>query len=194
MFLKSVWLPGSLFWAVPGVARADELATLRANQAALSAQQIALDREQELLKARIEQLAQGPNPGSNPGAPGAPTPAAPTGGGSFARSLLIPGTNTSIRVGGFIDKSIFYYTQNGPANGVPSVTAEIDGNLETQPLFTGGHVVPGYPTAGNLVPVNVQSCARQRRIFPISAAIAAQCRDPDTDLLGYSAYVSRNRL
>ena len=62
-----------------GVARADELATLRANQAALSAQQIALDREQELLKARIEQLAQGPNPGSNPGAPGAPTPAAPTG-------------------------------------------------------------------------------------------------------------------
>jgi hypothetical protein len=140
-----------------GVSRADELATLRANQAALSAQQIALDREQELLKARIEQLAQGPNPGSNPGAPGAPTPAAPTGGGSFARSLLIPGTNTSIRVGGFIDESIFYYTQNGPANGVPSVTAEIDGNLETQPLFTGGHVVPGYPTAGNLVPVNVQS-------------------------------------
>jgi hypothetical protein len=36
-----------------GVARADELATLRANQAALSAQQIALDREQELLKARM---------------------------------------------------------------------------------------------------------------------------------------------
>src|SRR5271165_6652451 len=138
-------------------ARADELAALRASQAALSAQQTALNREQELLKARIDQLAQLPNPGSNPGAPGAPTPMAPTGGGSFARSLLIPGTDTSIRVGGFIDESIFYYMQNGPANGVPSVTAEIDGNLETMPLFTGGHVVPGFPSAANLVPVNVQS-------------------------------------
>jgi Porin subfamily len=139
------------------MAHADELADLRASQAALIAQQTALDKEQEVLKARIDQLAQGPNPGSNPGATGTATPSAPTGGGSFARSFLIPGTETSIRVGGFVDESVYYYLQNGPANGVPSVTAEIDGNLETMPLHLGGGRVPGYPTAGNLVPVNVQS-------------------------------------
>ena len=138
-------------------AHADELADLRASQAALSAQQTNLDKEQELLKARIDQLAQGPNPGSNPGAAGSPAPSAPALGGSFARSFLIPGTDTSIRIGGFIDESVFYYLQNGPVNGVPSATAEIDGNLETMPLFLGGGRVPGYPTPGNLVPVNIQS-------------------------------------
>jgi hypothetical protein len=138
-------------------AHADELADLRASQAALSAQQAEMGKQQELLNARINQLAQFPTPGTNPGAPGSAAPSAPALGGSFARSFLIPGTETSIRVGGFIDESIFYYLQNGPANGVPSVTAEIDGNLETMPLHTGGRVVPGFPAAGQLVPVNVQS-------------------------------------
>ena len=138
-------------------AHADELADLRANQAALSAQQAVLDQQQQLLKARIDQLAQTPSPGAGVGEIGTPAvPGAPLAG-SFARSFLIPGTETSIRVGGFIDETLVYYLQNGPANGVPSVTTEIDGNLETQPLQLGGRTVPGYPTAGNLVPVNVQS-------------------------------------
>src|SRR5262249_29728809 len=58
---------------------ADELTDLRANQ--------------ELLQQRIDQLAQ------VPAAPAAPAAAAMAG--SFPRSFLIPGTDTSLRVGGF---------------------------------------------------------------------------------------------
>ena len=138
-------------------AHADELADLQASQAALSAQQLSLNKEQELLKARIDQLAQNPTPGGGVGPLGSSVSTAPALGGSFARSFLIPGTETSIRIGGFIDESIFYYLQNGPANGVPSVTASIDGNIETMPLHLGGGTVPGFPAAGQLVPVNIQS-------------------------------------
>src|SRR5437870_10631825 len=65
-------------------AHADELADLRANQ--------------ELLQRRIDQLAQGA-----PGGPGAPPPSGPGSpvlAGSFPRSFLIPGTDTSLRIGG----------------------------------------------------------------------------------------------
>src|SRR5215472_1261246 len=76
-------------------AKADELADLRANQ--------------ELLQRRIDQLAQAaPLPGSTGGGSAQSlgyqaAPGVPVGGGSFPRSFLIPGTDTSIRVGGFID-------------------------------------------------------------------------------------------
>src|ERR1700760_3901055 len=84
-------------------ASADELADLRANQ--------------ELLQRRIDQLAQGqpPAPGGIPGGgPGSPfgpqaAPGTPVGGGSFPRSFLIPGTDTSIRVGGFVDLTSLYF-------------------------------------------------------------------------------------
>src|SRR5882757_1969029 len=85
-------------------ATADELADLRANQ--------------ELLQRRIDQLAQGavPRGGGVPGAYGTEAvPGAPLAGGSFPRSFLIPGTDTSIRVGGFVDETIDYWLQNGPA-------------------------------------------------------------------------------
>src|SRR5438034_6749981 len=62
-----------------GAASADELSDLRANQ--------------ELLQQRVDQLAQVP---VAPAGPGAPTLA-----GAFPRSFLIPGTDTSIRLGGF---------------------------------------------------------------------------------------------
>src|SRR5438105_6507290 len=71
-------------------ATADELADLRADQ--------------ELLQRRIDQLAQAVPRGG--GAAGsevygtAPVPGAALIGGSFPRSFLIPGTDTSIRVGG----------------------------------------------------------------------------------------------
>src|SRR5262245_55888211 len=74
-------------------ASADELADLRANQ--------------ELLQRRIDQLAQATPRGG--GAAGSnvmgtePVPGAALVGGSFPRSFLIPGTDTSIRVGGFVD-------------------------------------------------------------------------------------------
>src|SRR5215467_3628341 len=82
-------------------AKADELADLRANQ--------------ELLQRRIDQLAQAaPAPGTTGGGAAQPLgyQAAPTAtalGGSFPRSFLIPGTDTSIRVGGFVDYTALYF-------------------------------------------------------------------------------------
>jgi len=114
-------------------ASADEMAELRAKQ--------------ELLKERIEQLA------AHPGG------AIPAGssmlGGSFPRSFLIPGTDSSIRVGGFVDETFDYYFQNGPPNGNQSTTVGITGNLATQALDVYGQTVPGLPTPGNLVPANI---------------------------------------
>src|SRR3989475_689273 len=84
-------------------ASADELADLRANQ--------------EVLQRRIDQLAQAGIPPSRiaPGiAPALGTEAIPGQaiiGGSFPRSFLIPGTDTSIRVGGFIDLTGLYFFQ-----------------------------------------------------------------------------------
>ena len=69
-----------------GTARADELSQLRANQA--------------LLQQRLDELAKGP-----PATAGAYPSAAPTkaaGGGSFPRSFRVPGTDTSVRIGGTI--------------------------------------------------------------------------------------------
>src|SRR5947208_16622793 len=85
-------------------ASADELADLRANQ--------------ELLQRRIDQLAQAvPRGGGVPGAYGTePIPGQPIVGGSFPRSFLIPGTDTSIRVGGFIDETGVYYFTGGNPN------------------------------------------------------------------------------
>src|SRR5437660_8711854 len=89
-------------------AKADELADLRANQ--------------ELLQRRIDQLAQAglPETKAFPGRPGAMGAAAIPGqaiiGGSFPRSFLIPGTDTSIRVGGFIDLGANYFLQGANTN------------------------------------------------------------------------------
>ena len=80
----------ALLTGLPAVS-ADELADLRANQ--------------ELLQKRIDQLSQAPPPGApGPYVPGfgpETRPAtAPVTVGSFPRSFLIPGTDTSLRIGG----------------------------------------------------------------------------------------------
>ena len=128
-------------------ASADELADLRANQ--------------ELLQRRIEQLAQAAQ--GRPGVPGAYGAEAHPGEmaiqGSFPRSFLIPGTDTSIRVGGFIDETLDYYFVGGPPNGAQSTTVGVTGNFESAPLNAAGKTVPGFPTPGNLVP---QSTATSR--------------------------------
>jgi hypothetical protein len=118
-------------------ASADELADLRANQ--------------KLLQRRIDQLAQAqiPAPGGAPGggiaAPmGAEaTPGAALVGGSFPRSFLIPGTDTSIRLGGFIDLTGLYFFQgaNSGNPGTPTSNAIQNGNLDGLPL--GQMFVPG---------------------------------------------------
>src|SRR5690349_18919150 len=125
-------------------AKADELADLRANQ--------------ELLQRRIDQLAQAGIPPSriSPGIPGAmgtePIPGQPIIGGSFPRSFLIPGTETSIRLGGFIDLTGLYYLQGQNASnpGLPSSNAGQNGNLNSVPI--GQQFVPGLgivPQAAN---------------------------------------------
>jgi DcaP outer membrane protein len=121
-------------------AHADELADLRANQ--------------QLLQLRIDQLAQaqaqampaaGGIPGGGPGsAYGAkPIPGQSLAGGSFPRSFLIPGTDTSIRVGGFVDFTALEFLQGGgalPGSNYSSNSGQ-NGQAQTMPL-TGG-LVPG---------------------------------------------------
>ena len=74
-------------------------------------------------------------------------------GGSFPRSFLIPGTDTSIRVGGFASEILDYWLQNGQTNGSQNTTVGDNGQALSQPLDVTGQTVPGLPTKGNLVPV-----------------------------------------
>src|SRR5579884_4401351 len=109
-----------------GAARADELADLRANN--------------QLLQQRLDQLSQVPASG-NPYGVGPANPAATTGatGGSFPRSFLIPGTDTSIRVGGQITEIVDYWLSGGPPNGSPqTTTVGINGQVQALPLGSGG--------------------------------------------------------
>src|SRR4051794_4884578 len=76
----------SPFAILPYAAQADELPDAQAKN--------------QLLQQRLDQLAQIPGPGGlYPGGPPAPTAGAGIVGGSFPRSFLIPGTDTSLRIG-----------------------------------------------------------------------------------------------
>jgi hypothetical protein len=69
-------------------------------------------------------------------------------GGSFPRSFLIPGTDTSIRVGGFVDLTGLYFLQgaNNSNPGTPTSNSGQNGNLNAIPL--GQINIPGLgPTA-----------------------------------------------
>jgi Porin subfamily/DcaP outer membrane protein len=127
-------------------ARADEMADLRANQ--------------QLLQQRIDQLAQAqaqglPSQKISPGIASpmgtAAIPGQALAGGSFPRSFLIPGTDTSIRVGGFVDITMLDFLQGGGA--VPgsnnSSNSGQNGNLHSIPV--GEAFIPGAP-GGGIVP------------------------------------------
>src|SRR5215472_4201016 len=92
----------------PSAATADELADLRANQ--------------ELLQKRIDQLSQAP-PQPAPYVPGfgpethKEVSGIPAVGGSFPRSFLIPGTDTSLRIGGFANASALWYIKGVAPGG-----------------------------------------------------------------------------
>jgi hypothetical protein len=108
-------------------AKADELADLRANQ--------------ELLQQRVDQLAQGsipsagggylggiPGAGAYPGPEHAKSAGAGIVGGSFPRSFLVPGTDTSIRVGGNITMDFTYFMTGGNAHTTTASTSNFGNN------------------------------------------------------------------
>src|SRR6516165_4806298 len=105
-------------------ASADELADLRANQ--------------ELLQKRIDQLSQAP-PQAAPYVPGfgpethKEVAGVTAVGGSFPRSFLIPGTDTSLRIGGFVNGSVLWYIKGAAPGGQ---LASQGGNPNT--TFTDG--------------------------------------------------------
>jgi hypothetical protein len=107
----------------PPAARADELADLRANQ--------------ELLQKRIDQLSQAP-PQAAPYVPGfgpethKEVSGIPAVGGSFPRSFLIPGTDTSLRIGGFANGSVLWYIKGAAPGG------QLDGQGSFNTTFTDG--------------------------------------------------------
>ena len=150
------------------MAGADELADLRANQ--------------ELLQKRIDQLSQAA-PGSVPipgqyvpgyGPPtGTPGPNQPVTSGSFPRSFLVPGTDTSLRIGGFANVVAQWYAsganQGGSLNG--------QGGINNNTFFDG----PGG--TGNLpnIPLN-NSIERSRsnafNFSPRTSRLLVDARTP----------------
>ncbi len=164
-------------------ANADELADLRANQ--------------ELLQRRIDQLAQGQLPPTNSlsGGPGSaygaqPTPGVPVGGGSFPRSFLIPGTDTSIRVGGFIDLTSLYFLQR--RQQLEPRHPHLQLRPKRQPEWDTAR--PNQHSGARPDRAVGQPFARQRGVHDEPAAIAAQRRDPHPDSLGRVADVYGVRL
>jgi hypothetical protein len=132
-------------------ASADELADLRANQ--------------ELLQKRIDQLSQAP-PQAAPYVPGfgpethKEVSGIPAVGGSFPRSFLIPGTDTSLRIGGFANASALWYIKGAAPAG------QLDGQ--------GGNVnttfTDGQGGTGNLgsIPLNNAIGRNRSNTFIIS--------------------------
>jgi hypothetical protein len=98
---------GAAMVAGCAAARADELSDLRARQAQVG--------------SRIDQLAKPADPQAGaptldrpPASDPSPTFDRPpagdtTGAGSFPRSFLIPGTDTSVRIGGSVDATLGYH-------------------------------------------------------------------------------------
>src|SRR6266446_7685148 len=103
--IRNAGIVPAIGWSLPvfalatglSVARADELADLRANQ--------------ELLQKRVDQLAQVPPPPPG-GGPGGPVLA-----GSFPRSFVIPGTEVSLRIGGQGVGSMIWYMKGSAVGG-----------------------------------------------------------------------------
>jgi Porin subfamily len=130
-------------------AKADELSDLRANQ--------------QLLEQRLDQLAQIQHvPGGvYPYGPTAKTAGAGLVGGSFPRSFLIPGTDTSIRVGGEVRTIVDYWFNGGPAQANQNTTVGNNGEALSAPLHV--HVAPGdfQRSRGNSV---FQMSARESKV------------------------------
>jgi Porin subfamily len=143
-------------------ARADELSDLKANM--------------QLLQQRMDQLSQATQtPGVAPAYGTNAVPGSTMQGGSFPRSFLIPGTDTSIRVGGIANETLDYWFQGGPPNSTQTTTVGNTGQANVTPLnYHAATAVPGYPTKGGLVALGTSAStiaanARANSIFSQSA-------------------------
>src|SRR5580700_50859 len=115
-------LSAAAFMMVSGLAsaRADELSDLRANQ--------------QLLQDRLDQLSQAPGNQPYGGIPLGAPPGTAVMSGSFPRSFLIPGTDTSLRIGGFVQGQVVYFIRGVTDNGVLNGQG---GNSQTCPDSNG---------------------------------------------------------
>jgi hypothetical protein len=120
-------------------AQADELVDLRANQ--------------ELLRQRLEQLAQ-----ELPDAPGGPGTA--VGVGTFPRSFLIPGTDTSIRIGGQVVGSVLWYLKGALTGGALGGTGGVSENYTDGQGSTGN--LPSIPLKTPMVAAGAVGYAPSR--------------------------------
>jgi hypothetical protein len=97
---------------------------------------------QQLLSERLDQLAavgQQPGAGAYLGVDQGPAAGAPVTGGSFPRSILIPGTETSLKIYGQMTEVIDYFLSGGGGNnpgvnGLPSTTLGANGGVQLIPL------------------------------------------------------------
>jgi len=97
-----------------------------------------LEINQKLIDTRVDQLAavgQQPGGGNQFSIDQNPAAGAAVTAGSFPRSILIPGTDTSIKIYGQLTLITDYFMSGGPVNSSPySSTIGPTGNLESVPL------------------------------------------------------------
>ena len=115
--------------------------------------------------------------GLYPGGPPAPSAGAGIVGGSFPRSFLIPGTDTSIRVGGEIRENLLYFFNGGNPNGAPPSSNVLNNGAGlTTPLNFHNTVVGGV-----VVPTSNPARSRSTSIFnqtPQQSKVNFESRTP----------------
>ena len=99
-------------------------------------------------------------------------------GGSFPRSFLIPGTDTSIRVGGEIRMSALYWIDGG--NPEPTYIRRMPAR-------------PGNPPPFRSI-ASRRPATEAKSVLYVAAAVEIERRNPHTDRMGRSAHLHRIRL
>src|SRR4051794_23560205 len=136
----------------------------------------------QLLQQRLDQLSQLPAVGSPvgglyPGGPPSPTAGAGIVGGSFPRSFLIPGTDTSLRVGGEIRENLLYFFNGGNPNNMPATSNVLNnGAINSTPYNIHNNVVGGV-----VVPASNIARSRSTSIYyltPMQSKVNFETRTP----------------